>query len=90
MKERSGLRRAIRMAVVGIGAIALLQELRKPKADREWNGRVGFVPYDFRLPTPSRVRERYWNPDDERIFVPQLFGVGWTVNLGRVVKLIRS
>jgi Family of unknown function (DUF5808) len=39
------------------------------------------VPYDFRLPTLARVRETFWNTEDERFLVPTLFGVGWTVNL---------
>ena len=39
------------------------------------------VPYDFRLPTLARVRETFWNAEDERFLVPTLFSVGWTVNL---------
>ena len=39
------------------------------------------VPYNFRLPTLARVRETFWNAEDERFLVPTLFGVGWTVNL---------
>jgi hypothetical protein len=90
MKERSPLRNLMTAAAVGAAVLAIRQEMRKPASDREWNGKVGLVPYDFRFPTPSRIRERYWNPDDDRILVPQLFGVGWTVNLGRVVRLFRS
>ena len=47
------------------------------------------VPYDFRVPTFERARSRWWNTDDDRVFVPQVFGVGWTVNLARVAKLVR-
>ena len=39
------------------------------------------VPYEFRLPTLCRVRQRWWNPDDPRIFTPHVFGVGWSLNL---------
>lgn len=46
------------------------------------NGKIfGLIPYDFRLPTPARARERLWNAGDERFLVPTLFGVGWTANL---------
>ena len=49
---------------------------------------VGFVPYDFRPPTIERARSRWWNPDEPRLFVPQVFGVGWTINLARLVGLV--
>lgn len=51
-------------------------------------GRVLGVPYDFRGATTQRLSERIWNPADPRIFMPRLFGVGWTVNFGALaVKL---
>jgi Family of unknown function (DUF5808) len=65
---------------------ALATELRKPAEDRTWQGRIaGRVPYDLRPPTLARVHERVWNPADRRIVVPTVFGVGWTVNLGRLL-----
>jgi hypothetical protein len=90
MQKRSRLKGLVRAAAVALGALAILQEMRKSGPDRTWNGKIGPVPYDFRPPTPSRIRQRLWNPDDNRILVPQLFGVGWTINLGRVVRLIRA
>lgn len=39
------------------------------------------IPYDFRRPTLARIKERIWNPEDERIVVPRVFGAGWTLNL---------
>jgi hypothetical protein len=39
------------------------------------------VPYDWRKPTVARVRSRWWNPDDRRIFTPKSFGWGYDVNL---------
>jgi hypothetical protein len=68
-----------------IGA-AVATELRKSVEERTWHGRVaGRVPYDLRPPTLSRVRDRLWNPADHRVLVPTVFGVGWTINLGRVL-----
>jgi hypothetical protein len=90
MKERSKLRNIVTGVAVGAALIAIRQELSKPRSERGWRGKVGPIPYDFRPPTPSRIRERYWNPDDDRLLVPQLFGVGWTINVGRLVRLLRS
>jgi uncharacterized membrane protein len=42
---------------------------------------LGFIPYDFRKPTFSRLKDRMWNPGDERIITPRDFGIGWTLNL---------
>jgi hypothetical protein len=50
---------------------------------------AGFVPYDFRPPTVARVRSRVWNPDDPHLVQPHAFGVGWTLNVGRLVSLLR-
>ncbi len=73
--------------VVGTALIgaAVAKELRRPAADRDWHGELaGVVPYDLRLPTLARIRERWWNPADERLFTPHVFGVGWSVNLARL------
>ena len=51
-------------------------------------GRILGMPYDFRGANTDRVAERMWNPADPRIFMPRLFGIGWTVNFGAIaVKL---
>lgn len=42
------------------------------------------VPWETRGPTDPSVRARVWDPSDARIFVPRMFGLGWTVNLGAV------
>ena len=81
-------RKAIKLATAALVAAAVVQELRKPSSERTWHGRVaGFVPYDFRPPTLDRLRAAWWNPEDPRIFTDRVFGVGWSVNLGRVAKL---
>ena len=46
-------------------------------------GRILGVPYDFRRPTWSKVKNNYWNPDDDRIWMPRAFGIGWDINLYR-------
>lgn len=72
------VRTAIWLAFFG----ALYQELRRPPEQRTWHGKVaGVVPYDFRIPSFSTLREAYWAPDRDVIFTEKVLGVGWSVNL---------
>jgi hypothetical protein len=48
------------------------------------SGRFLGVPYDWRRPTGKRVKERLWNPAERRLFVPKVFGWGWSLNLARL------
>jgi hypothetical protein len=73
-----------RLALACVAVIAIVMELRKPPDQRTWHGKVGgVVPYDFRRPTPSRIRETFWNPEGP-IVSGKVFGAGWTINLGAV------
>lgn len=71
-----------------IGAIAIIDQLRREPEDRTWTGEVAIIPYDFRFPSLQRIQERWWNPDDERILTPHVFGVGWSINLYQVWTLL--
>jgi hypothetical protein len=42
------------------------------------------IPYDWRRPTRARIRARLWNPDEPKLFVPRVFGWGWTINFARL------
>jgi len=56
-------------------------------------GRFRGIPYDWRALSWSRVKQRIWNPRDQRILTPKAFGWGYTVNfyaLARRVGLIRK
>jgi hypothetical protein len=91
--RRGGTRpqRVIQLVMLGLTGWAVAQELRKPAEERTWQGIVaGFVPYDFRPPTLQRLKARTWAPDDPRLIMLQAFGVGWTLNLGRLVRLLRQ
>lgn len=52
----------------------------------ERHGKILRIPYEFRPPTLSRIKERIWNPNDPRIFTPHIFGVGWAINLPAAKK----
>ena len=36
---------------------------------------------------PAKMVRNYWNPDDERVFPPKVFGIGWDVNFHAVYRL---
>ena len=85
-----GFRRFVKLVAFGLVLAALIDQLRRDPEERTWEGSVaGIVPYDFRMPTLERARSRWWNTDDDRLFVPQVFGVGWTINLARLARLAR-
>ena len=87
----SKLQKVMMLIGIAVAIAAVIQEIRKPKGARDWHGRVGgIVPYEFRPPTVDRVKETYWEPDDDRVLTPTAFGVGWGVNLARVAKLAAS
>ena len=83
MKKKSRLQGSLwGLLSLILTGIALYDQLRRPKEERTWQGTIlGFVPYDFRLPTPERIREKFWNKDTTTILTPHLFGVGWSINL---------
>jgi uncharacterized membrane protein len=87
-RKKGPLGRIIGLAAAGLTVAAVIQELTKPADERTWHGQILYVPYDFRVPTLDRIRQRWWNPDDPRLLTPKVFGLGWAVNVGRLVELI--
>jgi hypothetical protein len=88
--RRHGVRNVVRIVSFGLLVASVVKELRTPAEERRWHGVVaGFVPYDLRRPTFARIRERMWDPQG-RLLSPRAFGVGWTLNAGRVVQLVRT
>ncbi len=80
-------RRAVVWGLAGITVASVLKELGKPPEERTWQGRTAGVPYDFRPPTLERVRRSFWQPDSDEILTPRAFGVGWGVNVARLIQL---
>lgn len=87
--SREWLFRLIQATVITITIAAVCQELEKPKEERHWHGKLGFIPYDFRLPTIERLKETYWNPADGRIFTSEVFGIGWAINFYTLLEKLR-
>ncbi|HAX24918.1 MAG TPA: DUF5808 domain-containing protein [Thermomicrobiales bacterium] len=80
------IRRLAGIALAVVVGVALVDQLGRAPEDRDWHGEALGVPYDFRLPTPDRVRQRAWNREDERVLVPRVWGVGWTINVRQFVR----
>ncbi|MEU1788165.1 DUF5808 domain-containing protein [Streptomyces sparsogenes] len=80
---------AVLVAAGAVVAAAVAKELRKPSETRAWAGRVLGLPYDFRRPTPEKTAREFWDPDSDAFFTPHAFGVGYGVNLARVVRELR-
>ncbi|MGA7670917.1 MAG: DUF5808 domain-containing protein [Nitrolancea sp.] len=85
-----GLSRLIRLVGIMLVIAAIADQLRRPADERTWTGNILIFPYDFRFPTVERFFERWWNPEDERIFTPDVFGVGWSVNLFQAMKRFKE
>lgn len=83
------LKQLVVIAGVALVSAAVAQQMRKPPEERDWTGNVVGVPYDFRWPTVERVREAYWNPDDERIFTKRVLGMGWGINFAALLRNVR-
>lgn len=89
-KKGQEIQAIVRLVMLALVVAAVVKEMRLPPEQRTWNGKVGFVPYDLRFPTVERWKERVWNPDSPTLIGPKVFGVGWTLNIGRAVQLIRE
>jgi hypothetical protein len=74
------------MVVMALVVAAIVDQLRRPASERTWNGDIVGIPYDFRWPTPERLRAKWWNPSAP-LFTPHTFGVGWSINLYRLMQL---
>ena len=86
-EEINALGWLLRTLVLAAVAGALYQEMRKPPAERTWNGKLlGFIPYDFRLPSLQRLRDSYWNTSSDRLFTDRPLGVGWAINVPAVLQ----
>ncbi|MGW0786213.1 DUF5808 domain-containing protein [Streptomyces sp. NPDC002913] len=65
-------------------AADILDALADDLPEGSGSRRVFGIPVETRGPVSAEVRSRVWDPTNPRLFVPRLFGIGWTVNLGAV------
>ena len=53
---------------------------------KQSHGRYYNVPFEFSTPTIERAKKHVWNPSDLRLFTPNVFGVGWTLNFHETAR----
>lgn len=88
--ERVGEDAAVRALGSAADYAARVREALRPEPEGPTpQGTILGMPYDFRGATVRRVSERLWDPANPRVFVPRLFGVGWTVNFGALAVKLR-
>jgi hypothetical protein len=82
----NGLRVVTNCVGVGLVVLSLVQQLRLPSDERTWHGLLfGRIPYDWRPPTLGRIRDAFWQPESSKVLPPTVFGVGWSINVGRIL-----
>ena len=74
----------IKTAVVLFNLAAAVHAARTGRA----TGRFLGVPYDFTMPTPQKVRDRFWNDENHTMITPPIFGAGWSINLPEVARRV--
>ena len=72
----------LRVVALVFSLVTLIYAFRSKQSHGTFFG----VPFEFRFPTPGRVRDRWWNAKDTRIFTPHVFGVGWSLNAYQVLR----
>jgi len=84
------IKRLVILATIVLSAGAVMDQLKRPKEERTWQGSLGKIPYDFRTPSPKRIKRSLWAPDDPRVFVPRAFGVGWSLNFASLKNQLKK
>lgn len=84
------LKKVIQLVFLLVLVQALREQLEREPEERTWQGRVGPIPYDFRVPTLDRVLDAYWNPDSQRLFTDRVLGIGWAVNFAQLWRIINE
>ncbi len=84
------LRRLLQLAALIVLIQAIRQQLGRPPEERTWFGRVGPVPYDFRVPTIDSFLAAYWNPDSQQLFTSRVVGIGWAINFAQAWRIYKE
>ena len=80
-----GLRGVLKAGVVLFGVATVTYAVRSQKS----HGTFAKVPFDFRVPSLKKLRDRLWNPDDPSFITPSAFGIGWGPNAYQLLKRVR-
>ena len=78
MSKRNKIKTALLLFTVATVAYSI-----KSKKSHGWF--LG-VPFDWRVPSINEVKQRLWNPSDDRLFAPTTFGIGWLPNAHQLLQ----
>lgn len=84
------LKKIVQLVVLLVLVQALREQLERAPEERTWQGRVGPVPYDFRVPTLDGVLNAYWNPDSQQLFTDKVVGIGWAINFAQLWRIVNE
>ncbi|CAA9562703.1 MAG: hypothetical protein AVDCRST_MAG18-1221 [uncultured Thermomicrobiales bacterium] len=84
------LKKIVQLVVLLVLVQALREQLERDPEERTWQGRVGPVPYDFRVPTLDGVLNAYWNPDSQQLFTDKVVGIGWAINFAQLWRIVNE
>ncbi|MDQ3855599.1 MAG: hypothetical protein M3281_04300 [Chloroflexota bacterium] len=90
MRRLQWINYLIAVAGAALAALAVVRQLRLPPEQRDWHGRIGVVPYDFRVPSRERLLREWWQPESDRWLTDRALGIGWGLNLARIARLFRT
>jgi len=79
------MRRMLLSLAGGFGLVVAFRLLER-RGIAPAHGAVLGIPYDFRLPTAQRIRERLWDPASGRLLTPNVFGIGYSLNFGALAR----
>ena len=54
-------------------------------SSKKSHGRFLGVPFEWRIPRLETVNRRLWNPSDDRLFTPTVYGIGWCPNIYQIL-----
>ncbi len=59
---------------------------RTTNDQNEKMGRFLGMPYDWHKPTWPRLKSSVWNPGQRRLFIPKVFGWGYSINFHELLR----
>jgi hypothetical protein len=80
--RRSKLRTALLLFTVATVAYSI--------KSKKSHGRFLGVPFDWRATSLAAVGRKLWNPSDDRLFTPTVFGIGWVPNAHQLLQRLGS
>jgi hypothetical protein len=69
---------------VVVAAAVVLPPVLLRLSGQPLTGKALGIPYDFRPPTPGRLKQTLWNRSTDSLLVPHVYGWGYSLNFRAV------